>query len=306
MKSHSTIEHDMLSRLVLGTVQLGMDYGIANTSGKPTQHMANSIVEAGYDGGIRCFDTALAYGESETVLGMALQEGGIRDVQIISKCSPELSCNAVDELLNDVENSLARLGVPSLYCLMLHDEDHLELLDDEVGKALQQLVEQRKIERVGISVYTPERALEALEHPMIDVLQIPASLFDRRFESSGFFFKAKTLGKEIHIRSTLLQGVLCMEPEDLPPFLQELGPSLTEFRAVCLERGITPAAAALAWCLTWYQDAYVLFGAETKRQVLENLEAAQWAKENVLMEKLTSILPPQKEQVLSPLYWSRS
>ena len=295
----------MLSRLVLGTVQLGLDYGIANTSGKPSQNIANSIVAASYGGGIRCFDTALAYGESEAVLGRALKEGGIRDVKIVSKCSPELSDNAGDELLRDVERSLDRLGVKSLYCLMLHDEDHLELLHGEIGDALELLVGQRKVKRVGISVYTPQRALEALEHPMINVLQVPASLFDRRFESAGFFFKAKTLGKEIHIRSTLLQGVLCMEPEKLPPFLQELSPSLTEFRSVCLERGITPAAAALAWCLTAYPDASVLFGAETERQVLDNLEAVPLAKENFLMDKLTAILPPQKEEVLSPLYWSR-
>jgi aryl-alcohol dehydrogenase-like predicted oxidoreductase len=96
-----------------------------------------------------------------------------------------------------------------------------------------------------------------------------------------------------------------MEPEKLPPFLQELSPSLTEFRSVCFERGITPAAAALAWCLTSYPDASVLFGAETERQVLQNLEAIPLAKETFLMEKLTAILPPQKEEVLSPLYWSR-
>lgn len=295
----------MLDRLVLGTVQLGLDYGIANTSGKPSQNIANSIVSASYGGGIRCFDTALAYGESEAVLGRALQEGDIGDVKIISKCSPELSGDSGDKLLRDVASSLERLGVTSLYCLMLHDEDHLDLLNGEIGDALQLLVDQRKIKRVGISVYTPERALEALEYPMIKVLQVPASLFDRRFESAGFFFKAKTLGKEVHIRSTLLQGVLCMEPDNLPPFLQELSPSLTEFRSICSEIGVTPAASALAWCLTSYPDASVLFGAETEQQVLDNFEAVSLAKENFLMEKLTAILPPQKEEVLSPLYWSR-
>lgn len=302
---NNTNENRMLSRLVLGTVQLGLDYGIANTSGKPSQKTANSIIAASYEGGIRCFDTALAYGESEAVLGRALQEGGIRDAQIISKCSPELSSSVADKLRTDVESSLTRLGISSLYCLMLHDEDHLDLLHGTIGETLQELADQRRTKRIGISVYTSERAFEALEHPMIDVLQVPASLFDRRFETSGFFFKAKTLGKEIHIRSTLLQGVLCMDPEKLPPFLQELCPSLTEFRTVCFERNITPAVAALAWCLASYPEAFVLFGAETERQVLENLDAVEWANEDLLMEKLTAILPPQKEQVLSPLYWSR-
>ena len=58
--------------LVLGTAQLGMAYGISNLVGKPSFDTARDIVAEAYDCGIREFDTAQVYGNSEQVLGMLL------------------------------------------------------------------------------------------------------------------------------------------------------------------------------------------------------------------------------------------
>ena len=65
------------TRLVLGTVQLGLDYGIANENGKPTQDQATAIIQKAWDNGIREFDTAQAYVTIENVLGIALKKLGI-------------------------------------------------------------------------------------------------------------------------------------------------------------------------------------------------------------------------------------
>ena len=43
-----------LSRLMLGTVQLGMPYGVANTRGQPDYRRAVAILEAAIEGG-GCF-----------------------------------------------------------------------------------------------------------------------------------------------------------------------------------------------------------------------------------------------------------
>ena len=73
------------SRLVLGTAQLGMPYGIANKTGQPNMAAAESIVAGVWEGGVREFDTAQAYGESEIVLGKALKSLGIaRQAKVIS------------------------------------------------------------------------------------------------------------------------------------------------------------------------------------------------------------------------------
>lgn len=293
------------ARLILGTVQLGLEYGIANTSGRPSQQQACEIVSAAYCHGVALYDTAQAYGESEKVLGAALRAVSISNPKIISKLSPSLSEQSCETMLKDVSRSLKLLDIPTLHCLMLHREEHLPLLDGEVGASLQSLVDAGVVNRIGVSVYTVDSALAALDSPLVSVLQLPASLFDRRFESAGVFAKAAELGKEIHIRSALLQGVLCMAPETLPPFLQVFSPYVMSLRTVCLEYEVSPAVAALAWVMNHYPHAYVLFGAETAAQVVENAAAVQWLQNGALMARLDSILPPQNEQLLSPIHWSK-
>ena len=55
--------------LILGTAQLGMAYGAANRRGMLSDFQARELLESAWDAGIRWFDTARAYGESERRLG---------------------------------------------------------------------------------------------------------------------------------------------------------------------------------------------------------------------------------------------
>ena len=74
------------SKITLGTVQFGLDYGIANTDGKPSYEKARDIVATACENGITSFDTAAAYGDSEKVLGQIFKELQIKDkVQVVSK-----------------------------------------------------------------------------------------------------------------------------------------------------------------------------------------------------------------------------
>ena len=69
-------------KLVLGTAQFGMDYGIANISGKPTYKQVYAIFELAWKKGIRRFDTAPGYG-SEALLGEFIDAHGIQNEAII-------------------------------------------------------------------------------------------------------------------------------------------------------------------------------------------------------------------------------
>ena len=60
-----------VSRLVLGTVQFGMNYGVANTHGKPSYETVKDILRKALDNGITTLDTAAGYGDSEEVIGVS-------------------------------------------------------------------------------------------------------------------------------------------------------------------------------------------------------------------------------------------
>ena len=294
--------------LILGTAQFGQRYGIANTNGQPDQSTANAIVHAAIAGGITAFDTAQGYGQSEAVLGTALRQMDAgRPVNVITKLSPALSDADAAKLPGVVRGSMERLGVSRLYCCMFHREEHLPLLDGLAGAELVSLKEKQVVQKIGISVYTQDAAKKALRHPAIDIVQIPASLFDRRFETAGVFELARESGKEVHIRSVLLQGVLCMEPSSLPGYLKELVPALEKWRQLCKAENLIPASAALAFACRRWSSSAVLFGAETPRQVKENIQVLNGidATHNSFFEGLADLFPPQKSELLDPSCWGK-
>lgn len=274
MESHSS----QTSRLILGTAQLGMPYGVANRIGQPDVLAAESIVATAWQGGIREFDTAQAYGESERVLGSALNSLGIAaDAKVISKLHPEIDHRDSGSLQLALEESLTRLGIPKLFGMMLHSEDLLDLWDKGLGEVLQKFVDKGLVEQIGVSVYSPQKAVRALKIDGIAMVQIPGNLLDRRFEKKGVFQEAGRYGKQIYLRSVFLQGLLLMNVGDLPNSLRFAIPVLENLADFSRRTSLTLKQLALGFVRTAYPTQKVIFGCETAQQVKENLEL--WAEE---------------------------
>ncbi len=136
----------MKMRLALGTVQLGLPYGIANLKGQPSSEESREIIKISLENGLRIFDTAQSYGESETVLGVCFKSLGVtNEVKVITKLHPDLDYMDWLKLKDCVLNSLKRLNVPSLYGLLLH---RFHILDDwstGLGMYLSRLKEEKLV-----------------------------------------------------------------------------------------------------------------------------------------------------------------
>lgn len=293
--------------LILGTAQLGLVYGIANTTGKPDQHTANALVATAWEQGVSTFDTAQGYGDSETVLGQAFLACRVgQRARVITKLSPTLPASG-SEIADSLSASRDRLRVEHLFCVMLHREEQLPLLDDYVGEVLCNQRAAGLVEHLGISVYTPQKALQALRHPLLDIVQIPASLVDRRCEAAGVFAMAKNMNKQLHVRSAFLQGTLLLPPQRIPEALRELRPVVEKFQQISAAAGIQPSLAALLWLHHRYPEAAILFGAETPEQVRDNLNPAIWKQgpSPAFIRQMEAIVPPQKAELLNPSLWKR-
>ena len=141
--------------LILGTVQLGMPYGIANTTGKPDRELARRIVTTALDNNITFFDTAQAYGDSEAVLGAILHGLGVADrVHITSKINASLNPLDKEQIDSAVRDSFKRLGVDHLWCMLLHKPSWLGCWDDGLGSVLENFHVTGRIARLGVSLNT--------------------------------------------------------------------------------------------------------------------------------------------------------
>lgn len=256
-----------LAKLGLGTVQFGLDYGISNRSGRTAAEEVGMILTLARERGISVLDTAPAYGESERVLGgFPLREAGFK---IVTK-TPQWAegGDLARQLVSGLRNSLAALGISRAFGLLFHRAADLE---GAGGKALMRSARDCQargwVEKVGVSVYTAEEIDAVMASGPPDLIQAPVNVFDQRLIRSGHLKALRAAGVEIHVRSAFLQGLLLMDPADLPPAMDRARGPLDSFRAFAASRSLTPLEAALGFALGLPEADIVLCGVNDSAQL---------------------------------------
>jgi len=294
------------NRLVLGTAQLGMDYGIANATGQPVYNTARSIVQEAWESGICEFDTAQAYGQSEKILGRVFKDLDIADeIRAITKFTPDVDHSDRVALNNALEISLNNLGVESLYGLMLHREDMLDLWEKGLEENLIDIVGSGRVKHIGVSIYSPERAVQALNTEGISMVQLPTNVIDRRFERAGGFQLADDVGKTIYIRSIFLQGLLLMSPDTLPEHMQFADTVLKSLNLLAQDIGLNIKELCIGYIKNAFPHARLVFGAEALAQVKENLKCWTVAWSSDLTKKIQIEFKDANEIILNPSLWPK-
>lgn len=238
------------SKIGLGTAQWGTRYGVSNTKGIASPDEIKKILRMGQEFGIRTLDTAHLYGNSETVLGT----NPLDNFRVVSK-TPKFENSSITKedasaLINTTRESLKKLGVTSIYGLLVHDaNDILKKGADWLIKALNNVKELGLVQKVGFSCYSPEQAFEILSFFTPDLVQVPLNIFDQRMLRTGCLDTLKRHGVEIHTRSTFLQGLILMPPHELPGYFRRWTPPVENFHLACKQARISPLHAALSFAL---------------------------------------------------------
>lgn len=238
-------------KVVLGTVQFGLDYGISNVSGRPALDEVGKILEVAKMAGIGTLDTAAGYGSSEEVLGLLASAS---DFNVITKTLPisahRVDSNVIDQLCEIFDRSLARLRRDKVAGLLAHHS--LDLLKPGADLLYRQLSDWKAsglVERIGVSVYSPAEADEILSRYQIDLIQLPFNVVDQRAARTGVLARLHQSGVEVHARSAFLQGALLMEPAMLPEHLLKLRPLMSRLKDACAERGWSVQEACLRFVI---------------------------------------------------------
>lgn len=288
-----------MSRLALGTVQFGLPYGIANQDGQVPRPVAKRMLQLAQYRGIDTLDTAIAYGESETCLG----EVGSQGFKLVTKLPgiPEGQSDINGWIREQVTASFGRLGVSSVYGLLLHRPDQLlKSGGKELFNTLQDLKEARLVQKIGISVYAPSELDALIPQYRFDLVQAPFNLIDRRISQSGWLQRLKQAGVEIHTRSAFLQGLLLMPRSALPSkFTPWLGlwDGWHDWLAC---HSVSALQACLAYPLSFPEVDRVVIGADSEAQLEQIIGAA--------LRSVSDELPDLRcddENLINPANWSR-
>lgn len=287
-----------MNKLALGTAQFGLNYGIANTTGKVRFDEIKSILSLAMYHNIRVLDTAIGYGDSEELLGNA----GIYDWDIITKL-PEIddSCLNIAFLIDSLINkSLLNLNMVSLYGVLLHKPTQLlGDIGDLLWSSLKNLKKSGLIQKIGFSVYDPDELDKLWSAGFIpDIVQAPYNVFDRRLKESGWLEKLKANKTEIHTRSVFLQGLLLMPSNKRPKYFDKWNKLLNEWDLWLKTNNINRLDAALSFALSEDLIDKVVVGVDNKDQLNEITSASKNLTLNI-----PDFFNTSDEMLINPSFW---
>lgn len=286
-------------KLALGTVQFGLNYGVANTSGRVSAEMAGEILRRAKMSGLDTLDTAIAYGDSESLLGGL----DVQSWKVVSKLPavPEGCINVAQWVKAQTQASLERLGLKSLHGLLLHrPEQLLEGTGSDLYAALQSLKAEGLVDKVGVSVYGPAELADLWPRYWFDLIQAPLNILDRSLMDSGWAARLKDAGVEVYTRSAFLQGLLLMPADKRPARFQRWADIWLEWDRWLSATRLTPVQACLRYVTALDAIDRVVVGVDTAAQLNEIIAAADGVLDN-----LPSFRPLQDESLINPASWDQ-
>lgn len=283
------------NKIVLGTVQFGVNYGINNASGQVSLEQVSKILKIAEAGGVRTLDTSAGYGQSEQVLGKAMKESQTH-FNIVSKY-PKTNNGVRDTFTK----SLKQLGVESIYGYLVHlfkcYEDNPAIFDEMIA-----LKKEGKIERVGFSLYSVDQLQYLLDRNVqFDILQFPYNIFDRQFEP--YMPQLVDMGVEIHTRSAFLQGLFFKDVNTLPDKLFPLKPYLNQLHQYSENEGVSIEQIAFGYVLANDFVKGALIGVDNHAQLEANLKVASQQLKQKDIDFIKSLDIKEKE-LLNPVNWN--
>lgn len=283
-------------KLVLGTVQFGLDYGLQNIAGQVSFDEVAAIIDYAATQGISTLDTANMYGESQQVLGKYLARSP-HSFSLISK----VKAPTLNEARTIFYDCLTALGVEQLYGYLIHRFEEYQAAPEIYDFLLEQKKE-GKINKVGFSLYFPHQLEYLFEHQVpVDLVQLPLSIIDQRFKP--YLPELKARGVEIHVRSVLLQGIMTKQPSDLPAHFDSIKKSLTDLQSLAKQHAIQMAALALNFAQLQPEVDGAVVGVHRKDQLVELVNSGAY------LEKTKGILDQlnhyqcNDEKITVPLFW---
>lgn len=288
-----------ISKMSLGTVQLGMDYGINNSVGRPDEATAHELLKTALDGGVSVLDTASAYGGSEAVIGGFLKQCPQYKPIIVTKC---MTCEGA--LRAQAENSLAKLGISKIPVLMLHRED--DMFDYAVQGTLKRLKAEGLIGYAGVSLSGHTHIDYVAQSDLYEAVQLPLNMADCSAAQNGGLKKLQAAGKSVFVRSVFLQGLFFKDPDNLPAgILQKAAEPLRRISALSQETGLSVAELALPFVRDLEGVSSLILGCETPEQVRQNLklmDAPELSEE--IRIKIMNIFDGIDPRIAMPWTWN--
>ena len=241
------------------------------------------------DAGMNFIDTSDAYGagHSEMVIGKFLAERSDRgDILVFTKGGNDMTTGrrnfTPDHIGACLEGSLKRLGVDAIDYYQLHNPNVENMAAEDSYALLEQARDDGKIKHWGVSVNTVEECDLAVEQNKPATLQMEYNVISQ--EAAPAFARAKAANVGVISRVPMKRGFLSGRIDEAfefaegdrrknilsPENIQKFQGQLKRVREVAENLGISPAQAAIRFCVSNENVSCVIPGIRTPEQAAQN------------------------------------
>lgn len=264
----------MQNKIILGTAQFSNDYGITNKQ-KLTKININEIIKEARNFQVNMIDTAPDYKDVERKLGLhnLLNFKIISKIALIDKNIP-LDIKKVE---NNILSSLKNLRLKKLYAILVRNPLNILKNKPLLNKILL-LKEKGLIEKLGFTLYNPGELDKLYDLLKPDIVQIPHSIIDNRFDKKGWINKMYEDNVEIHVRSVFLQGVLTEDFKNLPNFFLQFKEYFFKFDSWLEQNKISKLEACLNHSIKDNRISKIVVGINSKKNLKEVLRVKHLKK----------------------------
>jgi aryl-alcohol dehydrogenase-like predicted oxidoreductase len=285
-------------KLILGTAQMGLDYGINNSVGKISVEESHKILFEAFSSGITILDTAEAYGNAHQVIGAYHKNFPAHKFQIITKIPHNIDSNSFEIKIKEY---IKDLYVNCLEVLMFHSFDSFVNSKKNID-VLVDLKCKGHIKHIGVSVYTNEQLDFLLREDEISVVQLPFNLLDNINTRGRLIQQLKAKGKIIHSRSVFLQGLFFKNLNINNKIVQKLNSQLEVLKEITIQSNCSMEELALGYCLKQNDIDKVLIGVDSILHLDANLKASTYSLSDKTIKTINTIKVEDLD-LLNPSLW---
>jgi aryl-alcohol dehydrogenase-like predicted oxidoreductase len=297
-----TTKENKIKKIFLGTVQMGLPYGINNSTGQILPQEVEVILKEAYLAGITTLDTAESYGDAHRLIGKFHTRNPDKVFKIITKFPSEDKSIDFEEKVNQY---LKDLSVDNLDTIMFHSFKSYQENRNDLKTWLSERVDSKFTHcRIGVSVYLNEEIEMLADDEIVSVIQLPFNLLDNDLLRGDTIRKASAKSKIIHTRSAFLQGLFFKEVDDTNGVVKRLKVQLTEIRKIASDYKINLRDLALNYCLAQGYIDSVIVGVDSVDQLSNNLNSLQADVSVELVERINRIRIDDIE-LLNPALWKK-
>lgn len=300
-----------ISKITLGTAQLGFNYGINNFQGQPTEEETYKILKYAFSNGIDSIDTAPVYGNSERIVGEFIKEINARKTFVITRLEaqnyPEKLWEDKEALLQRMEHELIEscMNIPlaKIPAYIFHFADQAFKNNGILLDELVKIKKQGYVKFIGTSLYIGKELERCIDDKRIDVVQIPFSILDRRLLESGLLSKAGKRGLIIFARSVFLQGLVFMDR--LPVKLWNAREVIRKLYRLAYICDMSINELCLRYVLSVNEISSVVIGIDSLKQLKENIRIASLGSLDKNIMKEIEKLPQMPADLIDIRSWGQ-